>query len=444
MKKKEKIPKEKKNPDQKTILKWLKLVIVLCVLIIVVEIVFIGLKIYQRNQNVVSVDTFSSLAQISDGYLGVGSSDFKHSRFNKYTKDYQKAKLVKYDEEKNIVFETAYTDAPYNSYFYDVAETDSQYIAVGSAQYEKEQVDLNVTDGLIVLYNKEGKQEKTIKVEVLDDTMFTTVKVVDDGFIVAGQSIFENMTLGTDDRGGALLIKYDFNGNEVWRANYGGAKSGIFNDFVITNDSIYAVGKDGNRYGLIAKYSLAGERIFAKSYAYTDTIGFSSIAQYGDDFVVVGSKTLNIEADDVDKITSALLLKYDQDGNIIYEKTYDQNTSARFNKVIMDGDSIVVIGHTAKKDEEESTDQYNVFRYSGIFVKYNQEGEAEVARVEEGSRDTYFSDILTVDDTYLIVGQTSSKELGSNNKDYVSFFLTYDKKGTPLKSETVFEEKVFN
>ena len=44
--------------------------------------------------------------------------------------------------------------------------------------------------------------------------------------------------------------------------------------FVITNDSIYAVGKDGNRYGLIAKYSLAGERIFAKSYAYTDTIGF--------------------------------------------------------------------------------------------------------------------------------------------------------------------------
>ena len=64
-----------------------------------------------------------------------------------------------------------------------------------------------------------------------------------------------------------------------------------------------------------------------------------------------------------------------------------------------------------KKDEEESTDQYNVFRYSGIFVKYNQEGEAEVARVEEGSRDTYFSDILTVDDTYLIVGTNFFKRI---------------------------------
>ena len=44
--------------------------------------------------------------------------------------------------KKKISFlKTAYTDAPYNSYFYDVAETDSQYIAVGSAQYEKEQVE---------------------------------------------------------------------------------------------------------------------------------------------------------------------------------------------------------------------------------------------------------------------------------------------------------------
>lgn len=447
MKSKETKEQKKTNlasEDQRKIVKWLKLVIVLCVLILVVEVVFIILKAYQNSQNQIYIDTFGSVEKIDDGYLGVGSSDFHYSDFNSYTKEYEKAKLVKYNEEKEIVFESAYTEADYNSYFYDVAETNDSYIAVGGAQYDKEQLEYNLTEGIIVEYDKEGKQQKVTRVEVLDDTIFTHIEVVDDGYLVSGQSILENMTVGVDDRGGALLIKYDFDGNEVWRANYGGSKSAIFNDFVVTDDAIYAVGKDATRYGMIAKYTLDGERVFAKSYEYTDTVGFSSIVQDGDDFVVVGSKTLNIEASDQDKITAGLLLKYDSDGNIIYERTFDQNNTARFNSVILDGDDIVVVGHTAKKDEEESTDQYNVFRYSGILAKYDQDGNLVTSQVEEGSRDTYFSDLLSVDDTYLVVGQTSSSELGGNNKDFVPFFLTYDKEGKALNSETIFEEKVFD
>ena len=175
---------------------------------------------------------------------------------------------------------------------------------------------------------------------------------MDDGYLVIGQSILENMTIGNDPNGGAIMVKYDFDLKEKWRTNYGGSKSGIFNDVVVDDDAIYLVGKDATRYGFFAKFSKTGEKEFIKTYEYTDVVGFSSMAKIDDDFVVVGGKTTNIEADDKDKKTEAVLLRYDKDGNIRYEKRYRVNSSARFNKVVVDGDNIVAIGHTAKKDKK--------------------------------------------------------------------------------------------
>ena len=420
---------EKKN---KKILKWLKFLVIVCVAIIVVEGIYIGAKIYQGKNNTVYVDTLGSIVELKDGYLGTGSSDFKKSKYNKYSKDYQKAKLVKYDKNQKTVFESAYTKG-YDSYFYDAKSTKNGYIAVGAAAYSKKQVEEKTKDGLIVLYDKDGKQLKTKTLQIAGNTKFTKVEVLDDGYLVIGQSILENMTIGTDPDGGAIMVKYDFDLKEQWRTNYGGSKSAIFNDLAITDDAIYLVGKDATRYGFFAKFSKSGEKEFIKTYEYTDVVGFSSIAKLEDDFVVVGGKTTNIDAADKDKKTEAVLIRYDKDGNIKYEKYYRVNNSARFNKVLVDGSNIVAIGHTAKKDEKESNDSYNVFRYSGLFAKYKEDGEEITKKTEKGSRDIYFSDMLVTKNCYLIVGQTSSKELGGNNKDLISYFLKYDKNGKIVK-----------
>lgn len=214
----------------------------------------------------------------------------------------------------------------------------------------KTQVKEKTKDGLIVIYDKDGKQINSKTLQIAGDTKFTKVVVMDDGYLVIGQSILENMTIGNDPDGGAIMVKYDFDLKEKWRTNYGGSKSGIFNDVVVDDDAIYLVGKDATRYGFFAKFSKTGEKEFIKTYEYTDVVGFSSMAKIDDDFVVVGGKTTNIEADDKDKKTEAVLLRYDKDGNIKYEKRYRVNSSARFNKVVVDGDNIVAIGHTAKKE----------------------------------------------------------------------------------------------
>ena len=412
--------------DQRVIVKWLRVIIVLCIATIVIELGYIGLSYYNRSNATTYVDSLNSFEVVDDGYLVVGNSDFKKSNFNDYQDEYNKAKFAKYNEDFELVFESAYTKG-YASFFNDVIEYNDGYIAVGGAEYDEQQVEDNATDGLIVLYDKDGNQVDSKRLQIAGDTSFTKVILVDDGFIVIGQSILQNMVLGNNPNGGALIVKYDFDLNEVWKANYGGSKSAIFNDAIIDGDYLYLVGKDATRYGMIAKYTLDGERIYVKSYEYTDTVGFSSIVKVGDDFYVAGSKTMNVDADDQDKITEGLIVKYDSDGNVIDEVTFARNNNARFNKIISDGDNLVVVGHTYKKDEEKSTDTYNYFDYRGIIVKYNTDLEKLSNNKENGGGCDYFSDVIVLDDGYLVGGASSSKELGSNNKDYRTYFLKYNK-----------------
>ena len=418
--------KKELKVEQKRLVKWLRVIIVLCIAIIVIEACYIGLSYYNRTKSVVYTDTLNSFKETDDGYLVVGNSDFKKSEFNSYQKDYNKAKFAKYNSDFEVEFESAYTKG-YSSYFSDVIEYNDGFIAVGGAQYDEQQVEDNATDGLVVLYDKEGKQVDTKSVQIAGDTTFNKVLLVDDGFIVVGQSILQNMVIGNDPDGGALIIKYDFDLKEQWRANYGGSKSAIFNDAVIDGDYLYLVGKDATRYGMIAKYTLDGEQVFVKSYEYTDTVGFSSIVKVGDEFFVAGSKTINIDAKDEDKVTEGLVVKYDADGNVLDEVTFSRNNALRFNKIVSDGDYLIVVGHTYKKDEEKSTDKYNYLDYRGIIVKYNTDLEKKANNKENGSGVDYFSDVIVTDDGYLVGGATSSEELGSNNKDYRTYFLKYNK-----------------
>ena len=418
--------KKKLNSDQKRIVKWLKVIIVLCIAIIVLELGYILLSYYNRSNSIVYTDTLNSFKEVDNGYIVVGNSDFKKSDFNDYEKDYNKAKFAKYNDDFEVEFENSYTKG-YASYFSDVIEYSEGYIAVGGAQFSKEQVDDNATDGLIVLYDKEGKQKNTKTIQISGDTTFNKVLLVDDGFIVIGQSILQNMVIGTDPKAGALMIKYNFDLKEEWRVNYGGSKSGNFNDAIIDGDYIYLVGKDATRYGLIAKYTLEGEKVFTKSYEYTDTVGFSSIVKVGDSFFVAGSKTINIDAKDEDKVTEGLIVKYNSNGEVEDEVTFSKNNNARFNKIIEDGDNLVVVGHTYKIDEEKSSDTYNYLDYRGIIVKCDKDLKEISKETFNGKGVDYFSDVINLSDGYLVGGASSSKELGSNNKDYRTYFLKYNK-----------------
>ncbi len=429
MKKEKKKQETSKKMQKKRLNKVLKVIAIICAIILVAEGAFIFYQYYQREQKKVYTTLTSSLTEKNGSYYLVGSSDFKGSKVG-YQKGYQKAMLAKYSPEGKLLFEKGFLDG-YNSIYNDICAVEDGYIAVG--QYEKTKTDHQeqTGTGLIVKYDKNGNVLEKKEVLVLADTQFYAVKPLSDGgYLVLGQTIFENMTLGFDERGGGLLIRYSKEGKELWRANFGGSKSGTFNDALVLEkeNAIYVVGKDASRVGLLVKYDLNGKRIFVKNYEQTDTIGFSAIRAFNNELVIVGSKKLSEDRDDYK--TAALLVKYSKDGKLLLEKTYQKNDMSRFNSIWIDDNRIHVVGHSAILNKEKTTKTLRNFDYSGIYVSFDATGKVLNSNEwKEKNQQTYFSKILKTNNKLLVIGQSNARLFAKNKKDMDIFAITIDSKG---------------
>ncbi len=428
--------KEKAKMEEnksKKLIKILKIVSIIFGLILIAECFYLVVLYKNRESKTIYANMTSGMIQEKDSFYAVGSSDFKNSSIG-YQKGYQKARFAKYSKNGKLIFEKAYLDG-YSSVYNDVAKVGKNYIAVGQYRKTKTNQKENTGPAILVKYSEDGKVLLKKEELILDDTKFTKVKALKDGgYLVVGQSIFENMTLGTDDRGGAIIIRYDKDDKELWRANYGGSKSGIFQDVYVDEEEkvIYAVGKDASRTGMLVKYNFDGERIFTKNYSYTDTIGFTSIEKLNDDFIIGSSKKISEDRDDYK--TEALLLKYDKDGNLLFEKTYKKNEMSRFNDIVIIDNKIYAVGHSAILNKEKTTKALRSFDYSGIYVCYKEDGSIiKSSEYKEKNASIYFSSLLKEGDNLLVSGQGSAKLFKSNQKDTRSFLIELNRQGKKLK-----------
>lgn len=399
--------------------KIINIIIITCIVIIVGELIFFGYEYFKKKNNKTYYDSINAFSIINKGYIGVGSN-------NDNSLSLEKGKITKYDSKKNKVWEKFYNKG-YNSTFFNVKEDKGDFVVVGSYEKTKKEKKDKTRTALFVKYDKDGTVIFEKNLQILGNSKFVNLQVVDDGYIVVGQSIFENMTLGLSEAGGGVIVKYDKSGKEVWRSNYGGGKSGLYNDLTILDGYIYVAGKDAARVGTITKYSLTGERIKTTTYEYTDTLGFTSITSVGNKLIVAGAKKIKEEQEDYD--TDAILVKYDEDCDLIDSVIYRKNGMERFNKVITDSNNnLVVVGHTAVIAKNKSTKSLNVFSYNGLIAKYKKNLTKVYCEEYGDTQDDYFTDIEEENNRYLVSGYSSYKKDG-----YLSKFITYSKQGENLE-----------
>lgn len=391
----------------KKILKWVSII---CILVIIAELAFLIYYKFIREEERTYFDGVNAYDYSDSVYVTVGSN-------NDNDKGYEKAKISKYNSKKEKIWERIYNKG-YNSSFFGTAIDEGNFLAVGNYEANKSEKKNSVRTALFVKYDSKGNLIFEKRLQVLGNSKFTNVEVVDDGYIVVGQSIYENMTLGLSEDGGAFILKYSKDGKLLWKSNYGGGKSGVYNDVVAEGDYIYAVGKDYARVGIISKYDMDGNRLDTVSYKFTDTFGFTGVIINDGNIVVSGAKKISEENDDYD--TDALIARYDLDLNYINEVLYVGEGIERYNQIISDSnDNLIVVGTTGIYDKNKSTKKKNVFSYDGIIGKYKNDLK-EVDVLEYGDeKNDYFTDIKYVDDNYLVSGYSTYE----NN--YLSKFITY-------------------
>ena len=137
--------------------------------------------------------------------------------------------------------------------------------------------------------------------------------------------------------------------------NFGGNKSGIFNDVVALDDGYIAVGKDALNYGMIVKFDNDGNRLFVKNYEYTDPIGMSDVELKDDKLYIASSYNTSEEKDEEGNIIyqyDACIFVYDLNGELLDIYSLGGDLEDRFNSLLLLDDKIVAIGYTKSSDIE--------------------------------------------------------------------------------------------
>ena len=409
---------------------------IVCLLIIILEaIIFINHN-NRASSKAVYHDSYNAIAVSENSLVVAGNSDFKYSKENKYSEN-SRGKLVKYDEMGNLIFEKKY-DKGLSTTFNDVIEVSDGYIVVGTGVFSEEEKKNEGREALIVKFTKEGEVVWEQFYQVLTNTGFNRVIEVNDGYIAVGQSIYANMELGNHQTGGGIIVKYDKEGKEVWHNNHGGTKSGSFNDLVEVDGNIYVVGKDGADSGNLVKYNGSGEYQWHKNYSYTDNYGLTGLTKNGDYLYAVGSKKVfdTEVTDDDDRYTTntdALLIKYNLDGEVQYEKTFGGSSYERYNKIMVYHNNFYAVGHICSHDAGLKVTTDKDEEMTGLIVRYDLNGNILKKATFGGSNNDNLTDVATDSTSYYIVGYSNSLDgnmvpVKANGKDYFGKLLKLNSK----------------
>jgi hypothetical protein len=222
------------------------------------------------------------------------------------------------------------------SYFLDINRTDNVYISEfdldGNLLWEK------------FLGNSEILFPERIEINI-------------DGIYVGGQ--YEKEITNKDED--IFLMKFSFNGDLIWNITWGGYDDEYIYDMKIFNEKIYVTAYYVNSSkfdnAIILCFNLKGNYLWSSNWSYETEIEIPRQSNFG----TCTSKEMKIFKSDIyilgdfyyhskemdDFIYVSYILKYDQDGNLIWDKCLDPDLSLRIFDMKINDKGIILTGWTA-------------------------------------------------------------------------------------------------
>lgn len=154
--------------------------------------------------------------------------------------------------------------------------------------------------------------------DIQNDEGWAIDKTIDGGFILAGYTIPEGKNWSD-----IYLIKTDSNGELIWSKIIGDSLDEYASDIKQLSDGSFVLAGYG-RYssslyydGLLLKIDQSGNIVWIKSFSNNSSIKFTNLEILDDGFVLTGSKN-NAQGND-----EVYLVKTDLNGNLIWSKTFN-------------------------------------------------------------------------------------------------------------------------
>jgi hypothetical protein len=264
---------------------------------------------------------------------------------------------------------------------------------------------------------------------------------LDGGYIITGYTSSNDGFFKGNNKGGndIFIVKYNKEGDEVWKYNYGGWKHDYGNSIITTSDSGCILtgttfSNDGDFGGLnkggqdifVIKLDKNGNLEWKKIYGGSkDDIG-TSIVYDGKDYLVTGNSMSNDGDFNSNKGSNDIfLLKIDSKGQIVWVRNYggsgdDVSTSV----CVSDDKCYVLTGNTISNDgdfKEMGISSNDIFS-----MKINSNGGILWKNTYGGSKNDGGKCVKsTFDKGYILTGYTYSNDndFRDMNKDWTDMFV---------------------
>lgn len=381
-------------------------------------------------------EQFTKVVPTSDGYIVVGASSSTDGPFTNLNRGYGDAIIVKYDKDGNLEWNKNYGGSG-EEIFLDIIVVDDGYITVGESyssdgdlnglykgsSYPPE-YDMVPSDAIVVKYDFNGNVIWKKSYGGTEDDSLNQIEKIDDGYVVTGYTYSTNSDLKeTGSQGSAVIIKYDFNDNIVWKKCFGGSNGESFSTFIETDTGYILSGSsystDGDLTGLnkgmsdaiIVKYDLDWNISWIKNFGGSNIDRFNKTILLSDGYLSVGySKSNNSDLVGLNKgLGDAIIVKHDFDGNIVWNKNYGGSLDFEsFTNVILSDNNYIVVGQSRSIDGDLTG--LNRGGSDAIMVKYSLNGNVLTKENYGGSGTDFFYDIVKLNNGYIITGSVSSND----------------------------------
>ncbi|PGM56125.1 InlB B-repeat-containing protein [Bacillus sp. AFS053548] len=345
-------------------------------------------------------DTFNAITVTGDDHVAVGYSDSTDEELLGINKGYYDAIIVKYGPNGNIKWTKTFGGSGADE-FKGVTTSGDSTVAVGFSN--SHDGDLELQDGyhnaIIVKYDHDGNVEW--KKEIKGDNSvfsFNSVTTTSDGYVAVGESAND-----------AVIVKFDTNGNQIWLKKFGGSESDHYRSVIATNDGYLATGEtyseDGDVTGLtegfptgfIVKYDVEGNVVWKKAYGGRLFSSYNSIITTDDGVIIAGKAS-----------SDALIIKYDVNGNVEWKKTFGGSGSDGFNAVTPTSDGFLAAGGAFSNDGD--LDHLNSDGEDALLVQYDRDGNVAWKKTIGGSVYDEFNGVTTNEHGILAVGSAASDD----------------------------------
>ena len=247
------------------------------------------------------------------------------------------------------------------------------------------------------------------------------VYIADNVYVTGSTDSFGN------GRTQAFLLKYTSSGELQFSKTFGDTGNSYGNAIATdTLDNIYVAGTTtgatGGTFGLLLKYDPSGNLLFQQAWGNGNDYGTGVAVDPGGDAYVTGyTYSLGLTPG----VSSVILLKYDSLGALIYQRIWGGRQNAYASAITIDIDgNVYVTGYTKSSSVTPGIP-------SVLLLKFDQAGNLLFQRVWGGNRgDFAYGIAVDAQENAYITGYTYS--FGPNTQGANYFILRYDMSGNLL------------